>query len=140
MDITALFQMMQEASKATRQNYHLTLGDLIGALAKYEDDGLGGIPVRYEDGETPGEPMSYRGYYEDLAFDDANETVTVSTFLAKARAALGAEFDGYKGGEYTMGEDTALWRSEYGCASNEAIIGIIFNGDLVVIETKKLED
>ena len=59
-------------------------------------------------------PHSYRGDYCDLAFEPA-ANVTVGSMLADARSALGATFQGYKGGDYTMDEYTDCWLAEYGC-------------------------
>lgn len=67
-----------------------------------------------------GKPMSYRGYYEDLAFAPA-ENVTLRSMLEAARSALGSTFTGYKGGEYEMGEYTDCWIAEYGDVSDDKI-------------------
>lgn len=56
---------------------------------------------------------SYRGYYEQLAFEPAKD-VRVSDMLATAQSALGATFDGWKGGEYTMDEYTEVWLAYVG--------------------------
>jgi hypothetical protein len=58
-------------------------------------------------------PHSYRGYYDELAFEPA-ESVTVGEMLDSAREALGATYDGYKGGEYEMSEHTDCWLAYYG--------------------------
>lgn len=58
-------------------------------------------------------PHSYRGYYEDLAFEPAGN-VTVKAMLADAERALGSVFTGYKGGDYTMDERTDCWLASYG--------------------------
>src|SRR5690606_36368854 len=58
-------------------------------------------------------PHSYRGYYEDLAFEPCCE-VTVAHMLETARKALDQTFEGYKGGDYVMTEDTPCWLAEYG--------------------------
>jgi hypothetical protein len=60
-----------------------------------------------------GGPRSYRGYYEDVAFEPA-ENVTLGSMLAHAETALGATFTGYKGGEFTMNESTDTWVAERG--------------------------
>lgn len=65
-------------------------------------------------------PHSYRGYYEDLAFEPA-ENVTVGEMLAAAEYALGETFTGYKGGEYVMGEHTDCWLANYGDGGGEGI-------------------
>lgn len=59
-------------------------------------------------------PHSYRGDYMDLAFEPASD-VTVADMLADARSALGATFEGYKGGDFTMSGYTDCWLAEYGC-------------------------
>lgn len=58
-------------------------------------------------------PMSYRGYYEQLAFAPCEDRC-VGDLLASAREALGKTFTGYKGGEYTMSEKTPCWIAAYG--------------------------
>lgn len=65
-------------------------------------------------------PHSYRGDYMDLAFEPATD-VTVADMLADARSALGATFEGYKGGDFTMSEHTWCWLSLEGDASGETI-------------------
>lgn len=63
-----------------------------------------------------GRPCSWRGSYDELAFEPA-QNVTVGSMLDYARSAAGASFDGYKGGLYTMDLGTpchvAAW-GEYG--------------------------
>lgn len=60
-----------------------------------------------------GAPKSYRGYYEDVAFEP-ERNVSVGSMLEHARSALGATFQGYKGGQYTMHEYTDCWIASYG--------------------------
>lgn len=56
---------------------------------------------------------SYRGYYQDLAFEPATY-VTVEHMLACAKAALGNTYCGWKGGEYRMHKSTEVWIAEHG--------------------------
>ena len=65
-------------------------------------------------------PHSYRGYYEDLAFEPA-ENITVGEMLAAAESALSGEFTGYKGGHYVMHEYTDCWIANYGDGGGEGI-------------------
>ena len=60
-----------------------------------------------------GKPHSYRGYYEQIAFDPASN-VDVASMLAHARSADGATFTGYKGGEYKMNPWTTVNIAPYG--------------------------
>ncbi|MEU8902144.1 MazG-like family protein [Streptomyces mirabilis] len=65
-------------------------------------------------------PHSYRGYYMDLAFEPA-ANVTVAAMLADARSALGATYQGYKGGDFTMDAYTDCWLSLEGEASGDSL-------------------
>uniref|UniRef100_UPI003F496201 hypothetical protein n=1 Tax=Streptomyces sp. CA-141956 TaxID=3240051 RepID=UPI003F496201 len=58
-------------------------------------------------------PHSYRGFYEDLAFEPATD-VRVTDMLADARDALGETFEGWKGGEYKMRRGTDCWLAHEG--------------------------
>lgn len=90
-----------------RSQYHLTLGQLIAILK----------PKRHEDIMVPlGEPFSYRGFYEDLAFP-RGET-PIEKFVALCEASVGKVFSGYKGGSFPMHEDTPLWLAEWGDTGN----------------------
>ncbi len=71
-------------------------------------------------------PHSYRGYYHDLAFE-VTEDVTVGEMLADARSALGATYQGWKGGDYIMREHTSVWLvPEEGC-SGETIGALLLH-------------
>lgn len=83
----------------------MTLKDLITALESAPQDKV----VRHGFGH----PHSYRGYYDELAFEPV-ENVTVAQMLADAKSALGATYCGYKGGSYTMSEWTPVWLAECG--------------------------
>ncbi len=58
-------------------------------------------------------PQSYRGFYDDLAFEPA-QNVTVASMLAYAKEAVGRVYIGWKGGEFRMSEYTEVWLAEYG--------------------------
>src|SRR3990167_10281820 len=61
-----------------------------------------------------GSPHSYRGFYEDLAFVPMQEGISVEVILKMAKDALGKTFQGYKGGDFKMDENTDVWLAEYG--------------------------
>lgn len=63
-------------------------------------------------------PHSYRGYYDCLAFQPA-ENVTVEQMLSDAEDSVGRVFHGYKGGDYTMGLYTPVYLAEYGACGEE---------------------
>ena len=71
-----------------------------------------------------GEAGSFRGYYEQIAFEP-KDNVTVGEMLVEAQKALGATFHGYKGGEFEMYEYTDVWIAEYGTCHDAQKIGIL---------------
>ena len=92
-------------------NNNVTLGELIEFLANLDQNLFFKRGFRY--------PHSYRGYYEDLAFEPAKFS-QVREMLAQANGAMGKTFTGYKGGEYVMDKNTATWIAEHG-SSGEAL-------------------
>lgn len=88
------------------------LQELIDALAAADPEHV--APLGF------GSPMSYRGFYEELAFEPA-QNVTVASMLAHARSALGATFEGYKGGEYTMHAYSDCYINRYGESGGDKI-------------------
>lgn len=83
----------------------MTLGELIERLKKENPDNI--VKLGFHS------PHSYRGYYDELAFETKRD-VRVGDMLAAAESSLGKEFTGYKGGEYTMGPHTDVHLAEYG--------------------------
>lgn len=88
------------------------LRELIEALAGADQDYI--APLGF------GRPDSYRGYYDHVAFTP-ERNVSVASMLANARSAMGATFEGYKGGEYTMGEFAPCWIARYGSSEGDCI-------------------
>lgn len=82
-----------------------TLGQLIETLKELPQDKIAADGI--------GRPHSYRGYYDELAFEPV-QNVSVADMLAAAKDALGATYRGYKGGTYKMGEWTPVWLAHYG--------------------------
>lgn len=83
----------------------LTLGGLIDLLDTLDPEALvTGL----------GELHSYRGFYEDLAFEPSTRFVTVHELLLECRSAMGQVFHGYKGGDFMMGALTPLWVATWG--------------------------
>ena len=68
---------------------------------------------------------SYRGSYCEIAFHP-EKNAKVSDMLACAESAIESTYSGYKGGDYTMDEDTECNIAEYGC-SGDYINGTIMN-------------
>ena len=101
------FNMAMQRERARSQ---MTLGKLIKRLsdmpASVMVDGIG-------------RPHSYRGYYQDLAFQPLPVQVTAAELLNTCRDCMGKVFEGYKGGEFQMGELTPVWIAHYGCCKEQ---------------------
>ena len=115
----------------------ITLGGLIAGLAKcdptrevmFDFCGLG--PTRFD---------SYRGYYDHLAlgYEDGH-LITAGGLKELAEAALGATYDGWKGGSYRMTRDTPVWIANPGDCWGRGIVAVDSGGEdgwRVVLRTK----
>lgn len=113
----------------------MTLGKFIEALKALPADLL----IAYDVGRSPGEPDSFRGYYEQLAFGYSYDTRrTVCDVLRLAENAMGETFKGYKGGYFVMHEDTPLWAASYGISSDgRRIVGVERSGPVVIVLTEE---
>lgn len=135
MDIQGMMDAMSDSWRRERSRYHLTLGGLISALEKADP----ALPVRLDNGSYPGKTHSYRGYYSDLSFAPTDKPITAGELLVECRAALGATFEGYKGGDFIMESNTPLWSASYGTSSDgRAMMGIEARDGVLVIATKEL--
>lgn len=97
----------------------MKLGRLIEILSNADQD------KKIEKGI--GNPHSWRGSYDELAFEITDNT-TVQDMLDAAVSSVGATFLGWKGGEYTMDLDTEihieLGEGEY--SDNETALSLLF--------------
>lgn len=122
MNINPMQAYVNEMSKvwqSERSQTQMTLGQLIAKLESLPQDALiWGF----------GEPISYRGYYCDLAFTPSHKSCLVSELLATTKGCMGKIFEGYKGGDYMMGENTPLWMSNYGTASQKKLMDLRDDG------------
>jgi hypothetical protein len=106
----------------------MVLGELIEFLKQYDPEKV--VPLGFH------KPHSYRGYYDHLAFEPA-ENITVGAMLAAAESAVGTTYPGYKGGEYEMGLYTDVWLSRYGYNDDEKIGWVLMKfimGDQLTIQ------
>ena len=85
---------------------------------------------------------SYRGYYDELAFEPCPD-VTVQSMLDDAKSALNATFQGWKGGQYLMTEYTNVWlanKGETGEGIGEVLLNFMLNaGPLPAISDPKID-
>lgn len=133
-DIQKLMDALSASSRRDRSNYHLTLGRAIEIAAAADP----AMIVEYDRGGGPSEPHSYRGYYSDLAFEQSDSPINAGAFLADLKASLGKTFEGYKGGDYVMADDTPLWMASYGDCG-PAIMGARIDGDKLILETREID-
>lgn len=136
MDIQALMNALSASAKTTRSGYHLSLGKLIAALEAAPADAV----VELDCGGSPSNPHSYRGYYEDLAFETDPDPITVAQFLSLCRSVHGQTLQGWKGGDYLMGDDAVLWIAVKGHSSGRAVMGAHVVGDKLLLLTKEVDD
>jgi hypothetical protein len=123
---------------------NITISDLINELSVFSltlsvrydflyfnfSDDSGTVPIVL----YPGEPHSYRGYYEDITFVPSTTPITVADFIAALEDVIGKEFVGWKGGDYIMNENTSVWAAEEGSGGN-MITGTELRGDTVILLT-----
>jgi hypothetical protein len=88
----------------------VNLGLLIAVLGEYDK------ARRVQNGF--GNPHSYRGYYDELAFEP-QENVTVGEMLAACHEADGTTYQGWKGGDYTMGSYSNVYIAHEGSTGDE---------------------
>lgn len=110
MNLQALVDGMSAQWQRERAETQMTLGKLIEALeAMAPADMVANLNAAH----------SYRGYYSDLAFERGEGMREAGALLEECRAAMGRVFEGYKGGDFVMGERTPVWVAEYGCCGDK---------------------
>lgn len=107
----------------------ILLGELIAQLEKLPADGeinwaFASLPITAVD--------SWRGVYAELALGwgenrrrDQPALRTVGELLQNLRAAVGRTFEGYKGGQFTMGLGTPVWCDNYGEYTQTRIVSVL---------------
>ena len=149
---------IKNAAKARRtsklaETNQMTLGELIAKLET--------IPLTYGSDNKPKSVVydfeflvpttldSWRGSYGELALGwtyrgyapsdcpDANgeNTITLEELLDDLRSAVGKQFTGWKGGEFTMSETTPIWVANPGNSGNTTITEVVDNSYEVILMT-----
>ena len=77
-----------------------------------------------------GKAHSYRGYYDQIAFEP-KKNVTVGEMLNEAKKANGNVYYGWKGGEYLMNLETVVNIAPYSYCSLDG-------SDLLIMETLEM--
>lgn len=115
----------------------MKLRDVIEALEALDPD----LPM-----QKPLQFGSWRGRYNELTIypkwiaKEEHPDQTVGDLLAEARAADGATFMGYKGGDYVMNLDTPVWADDYGICRGMAPSGFVVRRGKVRMTTIDLSD
>lgn len=109
----------------------MTLGDFHAELSSVDPSTI----VRTENFESLGEAHSYRGYYDEIAFESASPgvTVTAGELVQAVENAIDRVFIGWKGGDYRMDVDTPVWISSEGMVSGRQLMGVEFEDGIMVL-------
>lgn len=110
----------------------ITLGGFIKQLEKLPQQ----LRVVFDSGEMPGRFSSWRGDYSKLALQmDGKQDTTVMELINRATACRDEEFEGYKGGTYTMDDSTDLHAANWGECGREIAL-VVQRGAHAVIITR----
>lgn len=106
---------------------HLTFGLLVKILSTLPADAplYAGAKNYYPELNL----RSYRGYCEDMEIDTKSTPVTVGEFLNLLLEARGTEVEAYKGGAYTVADESYLWIGYEGGTNSSGMNGVCINGD-----------
>jgi hypothetical protein len=116
----------------------ITLGELLKKLdsleTEYEsyDGKLEPKSVRFNFGSlVPTDFASWRGVYAEIAlgygmqgYDGDDKAPTLAEFIEQVRATIGSTYEGWKGGDFTMTEDTPVWIDNPGNYTNTMLVDI----------------
>lgn len=97
-------------------NPYVSLSGIVAFLEHEVQDG--DWLIRF--GVDPTSAHSYRGYYYELAFEPMRN-VPASKMLASFKDSLGKTFEGWKGGDYKMHEDTYVYITFSGNSGGDMI-------------------
>ena len=137
-----LQKMLDNAVNAGRQerlktSSQLILGELIAKLEALEDR-TQTVSFAFENA-VPTHLSSWRGSYNELAlnFSFEENAPTVEDLIKRLKQAVGATYQGYKGGEFLMGKTTPVWVANYGNSGNTGITDVIqTEDDEVILKTE----
>lgn len=142
-----------QREKRFQKSKQLSLGELI---QKIEELGLTyaageeAKTVCFDFGSAiPTTLNSWRGIYAELALGyklsgyDSNDehfpNVTAESLLNELKSALNKSFEGWKGGDFIMGENTPVWVANPGNSGDTAIIDVIDDGWRLILITQFTE-
>ncbi len=119
----------------------LTIGQITNKLLSLEDQNA---YLSFDwGGAYPKSITSSRGYYDELCIEysgNYEDSIFVKDFVKLCQEAIGKTYTGWKGGEYTMDENTPVWVACSGCTSNTKICDIVKSYGGYKIKTIEVED
>lgn len=124
-------------AEALKTSPQLTLGEIILKLEAIKDQEK---DVLFEFCQLrPTVLDSWRGSYAELAFgfDEKYPYPKVKEVLQWCKDAVGKTFQGYKGGDFTMGKATPVWVANYGNSGDTGVLEIFDDEYSVYIQTGK---
>lgn len=134
MDILKAIQIMNDARIDSAGN--LNIGELMQKVDKYNDE----TPFKFTtDRFLDDEFDSYRGYYVDmyLGYSDTDKGFNTIGHLRRIlnNALDQGEMVGYKGGDYSINNETLLWLGSYGTSSDGLMIVEVIevNGEVYIV-------
>jgi hypothetical protein len=138
--LQAAFTRWLDALREERATDHgwLTVAGLLEQLAEYPAE----WKLTCDVAERPvavSYAHSYRGYYAELAFEPAGwELGTVDDFMEELSEAIGSTYEGWKGGEFTMGLDTHVFLAYEG-TTGRPVTGVAGNTaeQMVILTTSE---
>ena len=131
----------------------LTLGQIIDKLEKCglthgDDDEPKQVDYDFASA-VPTTLDSWRGAYEELAlgfklsgYDNDDEhfaETTAETLLSELKNAVGKQYEGWKGGIFTMTRETPVWVTNAGNSGNTGIIDVVDDGWRIILMTAYCE-
>lgn len=119
----------------------MTIGELVNTLKRKDQDASVRLDWIYT--VPKGGVHSYRGYYEDLAIGygemDFKTDPKVSDVVKWLEDAIGKDFFGYKGGEYTMELETVVWVANSSESGGIAIVDVVELNGYVILKTELVD-
>ena len=137
MNVESILSMVSDIRKSSAGN--LTIESMLDKLSQHDNSDT----ITFSNGEfLDGSFGSYRGYYEDLSIGYSDKDQGFNT-VKDLKDILNKALDkgimyGYKGGEFSIDEDTLVWLAGYSDLG-DMIVGVAeVNGDVMII-TKEEE-
>ena len=115
---------------------NMTLGEIVDVLKRKDPT----WHVYYDFVQFAPEGIhSYRGYYDQIALGYGHKPITVAELLGLCQGAIGKDFEGYKGGTYTMHATTPVWVANYDESGSTAIVDIVERGYGLCLVTANMD-